>query len=238
MRAAVVIALFTASCSGSPHAGSPRSGSLRSGPPPRKVLPRVAGAPEPLPFMSECVLPGDASLADLRRRADEATRKGFEAELARNHLHVRALARHEEQIAEGLQYGPSRARGGGAAVRKAPEDAKGTFVAAESYWTGDPGAPQVWEFVQDEHGDVYRLIRKALAAITPVQLCTCREQQCGPYGSGCPACGSTNQIMYGPLPDGAQYKGELEVAYPANLVSIEHKQDDCPAPPRCPDPPP
>jgi hypothetical protein len=232
MRVVVILALLTASCS-----GPSRSGPSHSGPPPRKVLPPVAGAPEPLPFTSECVAPGDASLADLTRRADEATRRGFETELARNHLHVLALAMHQDELGEGLQYMAPQAREG-AAVRKKLKDAEGTFVAAESYWTGNPGAPGAWEFVQDDHGDVYRLIRKVRAAITSVRLCTCREQRCGPYGSGCPACGSTNQILYGPLPHGAEYKGELEISYPGNIVSMEHKQDDCPAPPRCPDPPP
>jgi hypothetical protein len=212
-------------------------------PPKRRVITQMAGAPDPLPFTSKCVKPDDPAIAELQRRADAATKTSFDAELARNHLHVLALAAHEDQLGEGIQQGPMLGDGKpraaeGSAVHKKLADVEGTFVAAETHWTGNPGTPSAWEFVQDDQGNMFRLIRKHRAAITQVFLCTCREQQCGPYGSGCPACGSTNQIMYGPLPAGTKYGGELELSYQANVVSIEHNEQGCPAPRDCGPPPP
>jgi hypothetical protein len=226
----VIVAVLAISCSSS-------SRSSQSGPPRRRVITPVAGAPEPLPFTTECVKPTDPTLADLQRRAEAATRQAFEAELARNHLHVLPLAAHDDQLAEGLQYMNSGGAREGSTVKKKLADAEGTFVAAETYWTGNPGGPSPWEFVQDDKGGVFRLVRKPLAAITQAHLCTCRDQRCGPPGSGCPACGSTNQILYGPLPKGAEYRGELELAYQANVVSLEYKENDCPPPPVCEQPP-
>ena len=181
-------------------------------------------------------MPVTALAPSLTTRATQATRTAFEGELARNKLRVITLGVHEHELAQGLSYDASGAAVG-TAVKKNLATAEGTFVAAETQWSGNPGSPAAWEFVQDEHGDVFRLMRKPLAAITPASLCTCREQKCGPPGSGCPACGSTNQTMYGPLPSGAQYRGEIEVAYQANVVSLEYKEQGCPPAPECPQPP-
>jgi hypothetical protein len=226
----VIVIAVLAACSGSSRS------SHSQAPPPRRVITPVAGAPAALPFTSECVAPNDPALADVQKRATAATQQAFDAELARNKLRVIALGRHEHQLAEGLSY---EARGApeGKAVRQKLDTAEGTFVAAETQWSGNPGSPPAWEFVQDERGDVFRLMRKPLAAITPARICTCREQRCGPPGSGCPACGSTNQTMYGPLPKGAEYRGEIEVAYQANVVSLEYKEQGCPGQPVCEQPP-
>jgi hypothetical protein len=208
----------------------------QSAPPKRRAITPVAGAPAPLPFTSACVAETDPSLVELQRSATDATRKAFEAELARNKLRVITLGVHEHELAQGLRYEASGAPVG-TAVKKKLETAEGTFVAAETQWSGNPGSAPAWEFVQDDHGDVFRLLRKPLAAVTQASICTCRQQGCGNPGSGCPACGSTNQTMYGPLPSGASYRGEIEVAYQANVVSLEYKQQGCPARPVCEQPP-
>lgn len=199
---------------------------------------QAVAAPAPLPFSSACVAANDPAVAQVQTRAAAATRSAFEAELARKHLRVIALGAHHEEIGQGLTYSAPHEREG-TAVRKKLGTAQGTFIAAETSWSGSAGFPRAWEFVQDDRGDVYRLRRKPSAAVTRVVLCACRPQQCGPYGSGCPACGSTSQTMYGPLPVGATYRGELELAYPANVVSIEYDPNQkCPAPRACPPPPP
>jgi hypothetical protein len=44
--------------------------------------------------------------------------------------------------------------------------------------------------------------------------------------------------MYGPLPSGARYKGEIQLSYNASVVSIEYDpKASCPPPPECPQPP-
>ncbi|HEX5059237.1 MAG TPA: hypothetical protein VFV99_07750 [Kofleriaceae bacterium] len=230
----VIVVALLAACSAS--SSSPRA-SEPPAPPPRAVVPTGAPAPAALPFTSTCVAAADPSLADLRQRAGAATKIGFEEALARNHLRVLVLAVHADEIGEGLQEMAAHAPEG-TAVKRTLDGAKGMFVAAETTWSGDPGSPAAWEFVQSDRGDMYRLIRKPIAGVTRVLLCGCREHRCGPPGSGCPACGSTAQTMYGPLPAGTHYKGELELAYTANIVSTEYEQTQgCPPPPDCPKPP-
>lgn len=213
------------------------SPAARPTPPKHTVIEQVAGAPEPLPFGAACVAAGDPALLELQRRADAASRASFETELARSKLRPLALAMHRDELAEGLSYTAPHAPEGTELTRKLA-GAEGTFVAAETQWSGNAGSPPAWEFVQDEEGGVYRLVRQPRAGVTRVAICTCRTPQCGPYGSGCPACGSTYQTLYGPLPAGTRYKGELALAYPAYAVSLEYNEQGCPSPRRCPDPPP
>jgi hypothetical protein len=226
--------LLIAACS---SAATSTSAQRTTQPPPRTELTTTAQTPEPLPFGSACVAPGDPSIAEVQARAAAATKQGFDAELARQHLHVLALGTHSEHIADGLSY-----RGGvpaGIEVKRKLDTASGTFVSAETAWSGNPGTgPAAWEFVQNDRGDVYRLIRQPRAGVTKVSLCGCRPHSCGNPGSGCPACGSTSQTMYGPLPKDAHYKGELVLGFPANVVSLEYAQTaGCPPPPDCPQPP-
>lgn len=172
----------------------------------------------------------------MQRRATEATRAGFAAELSRTHLHVIALGVHGLVVAQGLSYTPRHPQG--TAVTTTVGGVSGTFVAAETAWSGDPSVRPAWEFVQDDRGDVFRAIRQPRAATTHVVLCGCEPQRCGPPGSGCPACGSTAQTMYGPLPAGARYRGELAISYPANVVTIAYEaKPTCPPPPLCTQPP-
>jgi len=228
----VVVALVAASCSSS------QSSRPSAAPAPQPLVAPGSPAPAPLPFTSECVKPEDPSLAELRTRADAATKQGFESELARNRLRVIEVAAHYDELAQGLSYVTRSAREG-TAIKKQLDGKKGTYVAAETFWSGNAGSPAPWLFVQNERGDVFRLIRKPRAGVTRVTLCGCRPQECGPYGSGCPACGSTSQIMYGPLPSGTPYKGQLELAYPASFVWTDYDpKASCPAPRACPPPPP
>jgi len=193
----------------------------------------TATPPAPLPFVSTCVTPNDPAIAEVQRKAADATKQAFESELVRQRLRTIALGMHHKELAQGLTYA------GGARTGTTVRNGLGEFVAAETAWSGNPTAPPAWEFVQNDRGEVFRLVRRPAAAITKVILCACRPQQCGPYGSGCPACGSTSQTSYGPLPAGAMYKGDLVVAHPANVVSIDYDpKQACPAPRACPGPPP
>lgn len=234
----VLVAVCVACSSTAPRAKSVGGGAgSDDGAGSSRALEPVEGAPDPLPFTSDCVKPNDPSVADVQKRAEEATRAGFETALARNQLRVIVLGMHQDVLGEGLQEMAPHAPEG-TLVTKKLQSASGAFVAGPTQWSGSAGTPPVWEFVQDDRGDVYRVRRKPNAAVTQVKLCVCPPPRCGPYGSGCPGCGSTYQTMYGPLAAGATYRGDLEIAYPANVVSIEYRDQDCPPPPRCPPPPP
>jgi hypothetical protein len=210
---------------------------------PPQTIPRVVKtAPAdatPIAFRSECVPKTDPSIATVSRQARDASEASFKAQLAREHLHVLPLGAHSVQIAEGM----SSAHGAqeGTTVRKTIEGVRGVFVAAETSWTGGASRSMPWEFVQDDRGHVYRLIRQARPAVTRGTLCACAppEERCRSYGSPCPACGSTDQIMYGPLPAGAHYKGELVLVYPTNEIALGYDSSGltCPPAPECLGPP-
>ena len=230
----VIVVALLAACSApstSQHASEPPA------PPTHTVVPPGSPAPEPLPFTSACVKLDDPALGEVRAKASAATKLGFDAALAHNHLRVLALGVHHDEVAKGLS--PMGVRGNeGHTMAATIDGAKGTFVAAETRWTGDPGQPAAWEFVQNDRGDVFRLFRKPNAGVTRVTICGCREHRCGAPGSGCPACGSMIQTLYGPLPADAHYAGELELGYAANVVSTDYEQTQgCPPPPDCPQPP-
>ncbi len=241
LRVFLVVAVCTACSSTASPPAKPSGGTggsaATSGSAAGDAVESAEGAPDPLPFTSDCVKPDDPSVAEVQRRAEAATRAGFEAALARNKLRVITLGVHQDVVGQGMAMTPPHFAEG-TAVKAKLQTAEGVFVAGTTQWSGSAGMPAQWELVQDERGDVFRVIRRPRAAVTQVKLCVCRPQKCGPYGSGCPGCGSTYQTMYGPLPAGATYRGDLEVVYPANVVSIEYRDDNCPPLPACPPPPP
>ena len=113
----------------------------------------------------------------------------------------------------------------------------GDFVVGETAWTGNAYPAVAWEFVQDASGDVFRLERRAQSTIEQHLVCGCAPVQCGPYGSPCSACGSTSQMLYGPLPAGAHYQGDLVVEFAATASSLVYEDHGCVAR-ACPPPPP
>ena len=132
---------------------------------------------------------------------------------------------------------PRRALPLGKATRATIRGKTGVFVGGPSAWGGNARPPEAWTFVQNQRGEIFRLIRAPKVRDASIQVCGCEPVSCGPYGSGCPACFDTAQTVYGPLPAGAVYRGDLAVSYPAVRVTLRYTKTNCqrracPGPPR------
>lgn len=188
---------------------------------------------------SSCRQPGDPAIARAQARAAAWTRASFERTLARRGLSLARLPARSIHLHRGIR-GEARARAlpYDQAVETVVDGERGLFIGGLSAWSGNARRQPSWEFVQNARGEIFKLIRRPKLTNHSVLMCGCRPQRCGPYGSGCPACGSTAQTVYGPLPPGAVYRGELEVSYPARGVTLDVAQTSGCQMRRCPAPPP
>lgn len=189
-----------------------------------------------------CLDPKSPRIDALHAQAKAWVQQSIEAELARRDLTIARLGGRLLHLHRGID-GPgqtSKRHRDGTVVNTTVENVTGNFIAGYSHWSGQATWPDNWEFVRDGDGVYFRLMRNGQpsARSMDIHVCACQPQLCGPYGSGCPACGSTTQIMYGPLPADARYGGEVTVTYDHPDVALHYARTDCPPHHRCPDPPP
>ncbi len=187
-----------------------------------------------------CLQQGDPRIARLQAEAAAWTKASFEAELRRRGLQPAGLGSTQQVLHRGIGGWDNQQRGARSGTITSPiNGGSGRYIAGDSYWTGNAGTPQPWELVKNDRGEYFRLQRRPAAGSSKnVVVCGCEPHRCGPYGSGCPACGATVQQLYGPLPPGATYKGDLIVSYPAAEVVVQREHGVCPQQRPCPPPPP
>lgn len=199
---------------------------------------RAEPPPTPARFPARgCLPPGDPRIARLQTEAAAATRKAFEAALRRRGLAPAGISPVQKTLHRGIGgYGNQRR---GAARGTVVTENGRRFVAGDAYWTGNARAPQPWEMVKNKRGEVFHLLRRPhpSAASKTVVVCGCAPRTCGPYGSGCPACGATIQSMY-ELPRGSRYAGELALPYPETTALVQRQGGTCQPVRPCPGPPP
>jgi len=173
----------------------------------------------------------DASASDVVGAQSDTARlneAAYQAELRRQGLVTLPLGSKHIELHRGLQGEPNKSV-------PIPEN----MIPGPQAWSGSATSPKRWEFVQTRGGLVYRVRRIQQAArAKEVVLCGCQQQKCGPYGSGCPACGVTTQTVYGPLPAGAIFKGKLRIPFNGETVRVSHEQGACTPQRECPAPPP
>ena len=181
----------------------------------------------------------------LRARAEGLAERSFRQALARRGLRPLSLGRREVELHRGAigMAGPPVRPGGstepmrGPLVRRQVDGRWGWYVVGEVFWGLSGSVPEPAEFVLDEaRGRIFRLRRRPHRGrgSLEIHVCGCRPPACR-FGSGCPACGSTVQRLYGPLPDGVCYAGELTLDYEVPEVQLVHEGGSCG---RCPPPPP
>jgi hypothetical protein len=105
-----------------------------------------------------------------------------------------------------------------------------TVIADEVYDERVYGGRDQAEFVADDHGDVWRVVR--VPHVRFVSKVTVEACSWGCWGG--PPSGMEPPPSYGRdiwvLPDGAHYRGELEISYDAPSLDIEHVDLGCAAP--------
>ncbi len=178
--------------------------------------------------------PPRASSPDAARKAETAAQfnvASFSSRLAELKLEPVAIPSTRDMLGEGMvmaNLGDPDARQPRPAGHVFEQNGQ-TFVAGPTVWSGDATQPPAWEFVRDAQGDIYRIERRPRI----VETQTVREPGCQHpvFGSPCPACGSTDQVLYGPLPAGAQFKGSIEVAYDEKVVQTVWAEGMCNDPP-------
>lgn len=238
-----VIVVAAAACSPAPRPADPVDPATAPAP----VAMVIDAAPAPpavdafatifVPPKGACVAAGDRSLARAEADARVQAQASFQAELARQHLKLAVIPQHTRQLQLGMNLTAAGRSTPGTVVHATVDKVTGDFVVGTTWWTGSPSTPPAWEFVMDEHGDVYQLARRADSTITEVLVCGCAPQQCPRYGSPCPACGATVEALYGPLPAGAHFRGDMIVEFRADAVIEQYEGGRC-APLKCPPPPP
>jgi hypothetical protein len=172
-----------------------------------------------------CLKAGDAKIQKAQADAAKATTAAFEAALKKQGLTVAALPAHQIQLHEGINedWGQGNPTGHpyGQKFDGTVDKVKGSYVSGGAYWTGAAHAPAPLEFVEDGKGNLYLLERKPTAGkVNSFQVCECQSYDCG---SGCPACGSTIELAYGPIPAGSTFKGSISVSYVADGVTLQYQ---------------
>jgi len=187
---------------------------------------------------SGCFKEGDPSIAKLQAAAVAWTKASFEAAMRRQGLVLAHLSMTRKVLHRGVGGYGSVLQGAKGDTVVAVNGQR--FIAGGSSWSGSAYHPQPWEFVKNDRGEIFRLQRQPMpgGSVKNVVLCGCAPRRCGPYGSGCPACGATSQEMYGPLPAGATYKGAIDVRYATATVAVQREHGTCPQQHPCPGPPP
>jgi hypothetical protein len=226
---AVAAATLATAAAAPDHAAAPDAATDTVEPPPRRV-----------PAGRACVKAGDPRIGKAQNAAAVSTQASFARALAHRGVAPTRLPVVRKRLHRGAgMYQPSGGDAPGTVVQTTVGGVAGRYLAGDVYWTGSARAPDPWELVADGHGKVYRLARRPRAAhTTRIVECGCALQQCGPYGSGCPACSATVQILYGPLPAGTRYAGDLELAYDETVVTVDHAATRCTVQRPCPGPPP
>jgi hypothetical protein len=204
--------------------------------------PPPAPTPTRVPAGGACLKADDPTIAATVAAVGVWTNASFERELARRGLSRAKLGGGFLELHRGIRGGSNNNRfRAGQVVDTTVDGVTGKFIAGPTSWSGSAHQPGTWELVQDTNGAVFRVVRNPLpsAESKDIVLCGCAPQTCGPYGSGCPACGSTNQQMFGPLPQGVRFRGEVRIDYPAAFAPTRYQQQtQCPPPRKCPAPPP
>ena len=194
--------------------------------PPRKAPKRIRKSRVP---RRGCVKNENSSeIVSARAATNNFNEAAYQAELKRQGLVPLALASRQELMHSGVSS-PNGKRPG------VPKD----MIAGPTQWSGSAFHPDSWEFVQTKGGHIYQVIRSMqVERSKDAVICGCKESQCPPYGSGCPGCGSTTRTLYGPIPAGAVYKGQLVIPFLGEQMQVRHAKGHCPRRKPCPSPPP
>lgn len=183
-----------------------------------------------------CLDPKSPTIANVQasaaKKTTEARTKALQA------IKPLVLKAHEREVGQGINQDPGRVLQGPVATTTIG-GVTGRFVVGTTRWSLAGGQPEpAWQF-GIVNGKAVRLVARAkVASETTLAICGCQPHTCGPFGSGCPGCGETTQMVYGPLPDGMDYGGDHAVPHDAHLVTLEYKAaKNCPAPRPCPMPP-
>lgn len=195
--------------------------------PPLRAPPLAVVAPTHSRVPSLGCLKDPSSAEVSQARADHArfNQGALQQELQRQGLTVMALPSEMRVLHQGVS-------GQGVAPKAVPAG----MIPGPSQWSGQGTEPEIWRFVQTAGGAIYRLRAQNLSARRKeVWLCGCRKARCRPQGSGCGGCGVTRQRLYGPMPEGTMYKGELHLPFNGEALQVRYEAGPCPPSPKdCP----
>lgn len=187
-----------------------------------------------------CFKPGNKRIGVLQKLASKRTNAAYRAALARRGLHLAHIGGATVTLHRGI-YGGRNQRGIPLAklTTTTVKGLTGRYVGGSTWWSGSAGRPQFRILVTDGKGNYY-FVRKrpTLAVTTNVVMCGCARRKCGPYGSGCPACGATVQHVFGPFKDSDRFGGYIDIKYQSYAVSVRYQRGICRPMRRCPPPPP
>jgi len=183
----------------------------------------------------------DKRIGVLRNLSWRRTRAAYQAALRRRGLRkAMRVGPRQVKMHRGIRGGHSIKRLPYMKLTRATiNGVPGLYMGAGSYWTGRARAPRNREMVTDGKGNFYFVARwPKQVGFTDVVLCGCAPKPCGPYGSGCPACGATMQIVYGPFLASDRFRGETKIVYSSYTLKTRHERGLCNPRRRCPAPPP
>lgn len=186
-----------------------------------------------------CFSPGDKPLALLEQTVSSRNLAAYQAALRRRGLRKARVAGGTLQLHRGVR-GASHQRSHrfGTMVVTTVNGVTGRYLAGHSWWSGAARTPPAPELVTDGKGNFYFVRRHPLPGpTTRAVMCGCAQRKCGPYGSGCPACGTTVQTMYGPFRASDRFRGHIEIRFRRHALERHYQRGACP-PRRCPAPPP
>jgi hypothetical protein len=164
------------------------------------------------------------------KAADDKTKAAYEAALAAKHLTAVSLETadpgefHDETAA-------AKAVGKGVAAWKQFAYKNHQAIASDAYRSDGWKDGTKPEFVKDEHGDVWRVERKATAkTMKTVSVKACQWGCWGFPGHGMNRPMSFTRDVW-LLPAMTSFRGTVEVAYTAPTLVVNYIHEDCPSPP-------
>ena len=166
----------------------------------------------------QCARHDAPNLSKRAQRYEHRQQQAREAALRARGLTTLALPADDRELWRGMEW-PADAKARISAASKAG------YIPGPITWAHQ-AEHETWTFVKDAKGRVYRLIDAPYTAqIDRLQLCSCLpnpqpSHECR-VSTGCPACGSTSLRLFGPLPEGMSYQGELRLTYPITELLIE-----------------
>jgi hypothetical protein len=194
--------------------------------PPRKAPKRIRKIRVPRRGCAKAA--NSSEIVSARATTKNFNEAAYQAELQRQGLVSLALPSRQELMHSGVSS-PNGKRPG------VPKN----MIAGPTQWSGSATHADGWEFVQTKGGHIYQVIRSMqVERSRDAVLCGCRESHCPPYGSGCPGCGSTTRTLYGPMPAGAVYKGQLVIPFLGEQLQVRNAKGQCLRKKTCPSPPP